>query len=169
MNRHYFVLITAALMFAIGGIAGYLHHRHSVDEAVQKEEVALEAEDAQEQQQVQPADPPPVESKIGKNENFTAALQHAGFNTADAGATYPYRGRGVTIPTLAEVYARFPTTRVNIEIKEGIPNTEERLWRVIQSHQAEDRTLTDNEVDRAHKKIEDRLRHVLKAMIRGKE
>src|SRR6202161_3308961 len=83
VNRHYFVLITAALMFAIGGIAGYLHHRHSVDEAVQKEEVALEAEDAQEQQQVQPADPPAVQSKIGKNENFAAALQHAGFNTAD--------------------------------------------------------------------------------------
>ena len=86
MNRHYFVLITAALMFGIGGIAGYLHHRHSVDEAVQKEEVALEAEDAQEQQQVQPADPPPVESKIGKNENFAAALQRAGFNSADASA-----------------------------------------------------------------------------------
>jgi glycerophosphoryl diester phosphodiesterase len=61
--------------------------------------------------------------------------------TADAGATYPFRGRGVTIPTLAEVYARFPTTRVNVEIKEDNPNTEERLWRVIQSHQAEDRTL----------------------------
>src|SRR5580698_7220387 len=73
-------------MFGIGGIAGYLHHRHSVDEAVQKEEVAVEAEDAQEQQQVQPADPPPVETKIGKNENFAAALQHAGFNTADASA-----------------------------------------------------------------------------------
>jgi murein DD-endopeptidase MepM/ murein hydrolase activator NlpD len=73
-------------MFAIGGIAGYLHHRHSVDEAVQREEVALAAEDAQEQQQVQPADPPPVETKIGKNENFTAALQHAGFNSADSSA-----------------------------------------------------------------------------------
>jgi murein DD-endopeptidase MepM/ murein hydrolase activator NlpD len=86
VNRHYAVLITAALMFAVGGIAGYVHHRHSVDEAVQQEEVALEAEDAREQQQVQPADPPPVESKIGKNENFTAALQHAGFNNADASA-----------------------------------------------------------------------------------
>src|ERR1700722_6391909 len=73
-------------MFAIGGLAGYLHHRHSVDEAVQKEEVALEAEDAQEQQQVQPADPPPVESKIGRNESFASALQRAGFNSADAGA-----------------------------------------------------------------------------------
>lgn len=35
------------------------------------------------------------------------------------------------------------------------------------SYQAEDRTLTDKEVDKAHKKIEDRLKHVLKAQIRG--
>jgi phenylalanyl-tRNA synthetase beta chain len=37
------------------------------------------------------------------------------------------------------------------------------------TYQAEDRTLTDKEVDKAHKKIEDRLKHVLKAQIRGKE
>ena len=35
------------------------------------------------------------------------------------------------------------------------------------TYQAEDRTLTDKEVDKAHKKIEDRLKHVLKAQIRG--
>jgi phenylalanyl-tRNA synthetase beta chain len=34
---------------------------------------------------------------------------------------------------------------------------------------APDRTLTDKEVDKAHKKIEDRVKHVLKATIRGKE
>ena len=37
------------------------------------------------------------------------------------------------------------------------------------TYQAEDRTLTDKEVDKAHKKIEDRLVHVLKGTIRGKE
>jgi phenylalanyl-tRNA synthetase beta chain len=37
------------------------------------------------------------------------------------------------------------------------------------SYQAEDCTLTDKEVDKLHKKIEDRLKHVLKAQIRGKE
>jgi len=37
------------------------------------------------------------------------------------------------------------------------------------TYQAEDRTLTDKEVDRAHKKIEDRLKHMLKAQIRGQE
>jgi len=73
-------------MFAVGGVAGYIHHRHAIDQEVQKEEVALDAEDAREQQQVQPADPPPVESKIGKNQKFTAALQQAGFNSSDASA-----------------------------------------------------------------------------------
>lgn len=32
-----------------------------------------------------------------------------------------------------------------------------------------DKTLADKEIDRVHKKIEDRLKHVLKAQIRGKE
>ena len=36
------------------------------------------------------------------------------------------------------------------------------------TYQAADRTLTDKEVDKAHKKIEDRLRHVLNAQVRGK-
>ncbi len=37
------------------------------------------------------------------------------------------------------------------------------------TYQADDRTLTDKEVDKAHKKIEDRLRQVLRAQIRGQE
>jgi phenylalanyl-tRNA synthetase beta chain len=37
------------------------------------------------------------------------------------------------------------------------------------TYQAVDRTLTDKEVDKAHKKIEDRLKHVLRAQIRGKD
>jgi phenylalanyl-tRNA synthetase beta chain len=37
------------------------------------------------------------------------------------------------------------------------------------TYQADDRTLADKEIDKAHKKIEDRLKQVLKATIRGKE
>jgi phenylalanyl-tRNA synthetase beta chain len=37
------------------------------------------------------------------------------------------------------------------------------------SYQASDRTLTDKEVDKAHKKIEDRVKHVLKAQVRGED
>jgi phenylalanyl-tRNA synthetase beta chain len=37
------------------------------------------------------------------------------------------------------------------------------------SYQASDRTLGDKEIDKAHQKIESRLKHVLNASIRGKE
>jgi phenylalanyl-tRNA synthetase beta chain len=51
---------------------------------------------------------------------------------------------------------------------ESIASGKKSLAYAIQ-YQASDRTLTDKEVDKAHKKIEDRLRHVLKAQIRGKD
>jgi phenylalanyl-tRNA synthetase beta chain len=37
------------------------------------------------------------------------------------------------------------------------------------NYQASDRTLTDKEVDKAHKKIEERVKHVLKAQVRGED
>ena len=51
---------------------------------------------------------------------------------------------------------------------ESIPAGKKSLAYAL-TYQADDRTLTDKEVDKAHKKIEDRLKHVLKAQIRGKE
>jgi glycerophosphoryl diester phosphodiesterase len=59
--------------------------------------------------------------------------------TTDAGATFPYRGKGVTIPTLRQVFARFPGTRINIDLKESTPNREERLWALVHDFSAEDR------------------------------
>jgi phenylalanyl-tRNA synthetase beta chain len=50
---------------------------------------------------------------------------------------------------------------------ESIPAGQKSLAYAL-NYQAEDRTLTDKEVDKAHEKIEGRLRHVLKAQIRGK-
>lgn len=37
--------------------------------------------------------------------------------TADGGTTYPFRGTGVQVPTLAQVLARYPQMPLNIEIK----------------------------------------------------
>jgi phenylalanyl-tRNA synthetase beta chain len=51
---------------------------------------------------------------------------------------------------------------------ESIPEGTKSLAYAL-TYQPEDRTLKDEEVDRAHKKIEDRLKHVLKAQIRGQE
>jgi phenylalanyl-tRNA synthetase beta chain len=51
---------------------------------------------------------------------------------------------------------------------ESIPAGHKSLAYAL-TYQADDRTLTDKEVDRAHGRIENRLRHVLHAQIRGQE
>jgi glycerophosphoryl diester phosphodiesterase len=57
----------------------------------------------------------------------------------DGGRTHPYRGRGLRVPTLAEIYEEFPSVSVNMEIKEGQPGIEERVMEVIRGD--EERTL----------------------------
>lgn len=59
----------------------------------------------------------------------------------DGGATFPFRDQGLTIPTLREVFARYPGLRVNIDLKESNAARERRLWELIQEHEAQDRTL----------------------------
>ena len=59
--------------------------------------------------------------------------------TTDGGATFPYRGQGITIPTLRQVFERFPHARINIDLKESTPDREARLWALIQEFAAEDR------------------------------
>lgn len=59
----------------------------------------------------------------------------------DGGRTYPYRGRGLRVPTLREVYESFPHAAVNMEIKEPLPGIEERVLRVIEEAGAVGRTL----------------------------
>lgn len=59
--------------------------------------------------------------------------------TTDDGATFPFRGQGITIPTLREVFELFPSTRINIDLKESTPDREERLWALIQEFEVEER------------------------------
>ncbi len=77
--------------------------------------------------------------------SYTLADLHAldaGYRfTPDGGRTFPFRGRGVTIPTLREVLERFPTTRVNIDLKDSDPEREKRVWQLIQELGVEDRVL----------------------------
>jgi phenylalanyl-tRNA synthetase beta chain len=51
---------------------------------------------------------------------------------------------------------------------ESIPSGTKSLAFAL-SYQASDRTLTDKEVDKAHKKIEERVKHMLKAQVRGED
>ncbi len=59
----------------------------------------------------------------------------------DGGSTYPYRGRGLRVPRLAEVYEEFPDSPVNIAIKGAQPGVEEAVLRVIREAGAAGRTL----------------------------
>lgn len=66
----------------------------------------------------------------------------AGYNfTPDDGVTYPYRGQGVTIPTLDEVLDAFPHYTINIEIKDDNQRSAERLSEIIAAHGAQDRVI----------------------------
>ncbi|MDF2626892.1 MAG: glycerophosphodiester phosphodiesterase [Symbiobacteriaceae bacterium] len=64
--------------------------------------------------------------------------------TPDGGATFPYRGKGVTIPTLAEVFEKFPGVRVNIELKQEDPTIEEAVWDAIAKHDMEGKVLINS-------------------------
>jgi len=48
--------------------------------------------------------------------------------------SYPLRNKGVTIPTLTEVFKAFPGTRINIEIKSSQVNTIQDLCRTIRDN-----------------------------------
>jgi glycerophosphoryl diester phosphodiesterase len=81
----------------------------------------------------------------------------AGYSfSPDGGRTFPYRGRAVRIPTLAEVYEEFPDIYVNADIKEAQPEAEEAVLSVIKDAAAEGRTLvasTDHAVLRRFRKV----------------
>lgn len=51
--------------------------------------------------------------------------------TPDGGQSFPLRGRGVRVPTLAEVFEKLPHARYIIEIKDESPQTVESLCALI--------------------------------------
>ena len=60
--------------------------------------------------------------------------------TNDAGKTFPFRGKGTTIPTLEEVYKAFPDLWINIDIKQHDPQTAQALANFIRRLGVADRT-----------------------------
>jgi glycerophosphoryl diester phosphodiesterase len=56
----------------------------------------------------------------------------AGYNwSADGGRSHPFRGNGIQVPTLEEVFTRFPGTRMNIEMKHGGPALAQPLCTLV--------------------------------------
>ena len=66
----------------------------------------------------------------------------AGYNwSADDGQTFPYRGQGITVPTLEEVFAAFPATSMNIEIKQAEPSLAASFCQLIRDYGMVERVL----------------------------
>jgi glycerophosphoryl diester phosphodiesterase len=74
----------------------------------------------------------------GRIQDFTfAQLQEldAGYRfTPDGGETFPFRGQGITIPSLAEVFETFPKLWINIDIKQETPSIIRPFANLIQQH-----------------------------------
>ncbi|HEY53999.1 MAG TPA: glycerophosphodiester phosphodiesterase [Caldilineae bacterium] len=61
--------------------------------------------------------------------------------THDDGATYPFRGQGVTVPTMEEVFAAFPDMPMNIELKRTETSMAEPFCRLIHEHDMQNKVL----------------------------
>ncbi|GAB6876451.1 hypothetical protein JCM13210_11780 [Thermaerobacter litoralis] len=68
--------------------------------------------------------------------------------TPDQGQTYPYRGRGLTIPTLEEVLEGLPGQRLLIELKDDDLALAEAVARELQEHGATGRVMVASFHDR---------------------
>ncbi len=81
----------------------------------------------------------------GRVQDFTlAALKalDAGYRwTDDRGGHFPFRGQGITVPTLTEVFAAFPDARLNIEIKPDRTDLAVALGRVIREYRKTEQVI----------------------------
>jgi glycerophosphoryl diester phosphodiesterase len=70
------------------------------------------------------------------------ALDAGHYWTADGGQTFPFRGQGITIATLEEVFQAFPAMPMNIEIKrvDFVPIAEP-FCQMIRQHGKQDQVL----------------------------
>jgi glycerophosphoryl diester phosphodiesterase len=83
----------------------------------------------------------------GRPLSSVSALDAAFGFTPDGGATHPLRGTGVGIPTFAEVLARFPRMRFNVDAKSEDADLAEALARDVLAAGAVDRVCVGSFFD----------------------
>jgi len=67
----------------------------------------------------------------------------------DAGASFPFRDRGLRVPCLEEAFAAFPGARFNLELKQAAPLLAERAVELVLRADREERTLLTAGADEA--------------------
>jgi len=66
----------------------------------------------------------------------------AGYHfTPDGGVSFPFRGRGIRIPTLEQLLEELPHMRFNIDLKDPDTRLVERFTNIIRAHRADERVL----------------------------
>jgi glycerophosphoryl diester phosphodiesterase len=61
--------------------------------------------------------------------------------STDGGRSFPLRGRGITVPTLQEVFTALPGMRLNIEPKQAQPSLVQPLCRMIRENAMEKKVM----------------------------
>lgn len=73
--------------------------------------------------------------------------------TRDGGQTFPFRGRGVRLPTFRELLRAFPTMRLNVDLKDDDPALESAFARVVREEGALERICCGSEHDGAGERL----------------
>ena len=85
---------------------------------------------------------------IGKSTLAQLKKLDAGYRwTNNGGKTFPYRRKGITIPTLKETFEAFPQMRMNIEMKPSSLSPVKALSNLIREHGMTDRVLVASSSD----------------------
>jgi len=83
----------------------------------------------------------------GEIEDFTLAelkKLDAGYKFTKDGETFPFRGKGLKILTLEEVFKKFPHVIINVEIKKPGGGIEEKLAKLIKKYHRENLTIVSS-------------------------
>ena len=89
-------------------------------------------------------------------------LEFAELSRRDAGACfgaehgYPFRGRGVRVPSLEELLDAFPELPLNVEIKQAEPAIEDAVVSLLERKRAVDRVMLAAEDDAILQRIRER-------------
>lgn len=104
------------------------------------------------------------DATLGRTTNGRGQVKHRGLKelkeldagywfTTDHGASYPYRGQRVTIPTLDELFSNLPQIRAIIEIKQVRPSIVQEVIDTVCQAGKEDQVLLATEDDQIMREI----------------